>query len=278
MAGLSLGLFSVSSKIMSFNNMKRDSNRSNHLGRPNPLPPYQQGNMDFPTLPPNGTVPETPATPPLPPLVPDFPNLPSYTETQRSSIHLSNGEPSMMGNVHNLPYPTGNEQFTFNASGNHQQAPQLPPIYSNNVINTAVNQYPQYPTTQTPSEAPMIGHAEQQRINRSTTHLGPPPVPNPLPMETPNGLQQNQTSADSLVSRANGIITHFNTGNVSELTRQGFSDRVRGVFNEARSEMDDYPTRDHSNLKQVFRVLADHMMGNGLFSWAVYQGYWDIIG
>ena len=253
--------------------MKRDSKRSNHLGPPNPFPAYQQGNMAVPTPPPTGSI---PAAVPLPPLVPELPYPPSYSEAQHSQIPLSNGEPSMMGNNQILPYPTGNEQPTFNANGFPQLAPQPPPIY-NNVINLDVNQYPQYPTTPAPSEAPMMGDAEEQRINRSN-HLGPSPVPNPPPTETPNARQQNQTSSDSLVKRANEIITYFNTLNMPELTRQGFSGRVMDLFNEARSEMQHYPTRDHSNLRQVFRVLAEHMRGNGLFSWAVYQSYWDVIG
>jgi hypothetical protein len=230
--------------------------------------------MNVSTPVPNGTI---PAAQPLPPLVPDFPTLPSYTETQRSPTRLSNGEPSMMGNVNPLPYPTGDGQLAFNAFGNPQQDPQPPPIYSSNVINTAVNQYPQDPTTQTPSEPPRMGYAELQPVNRST-HLGPPPVHNPPPMEPPNGLQQNQTSSDSLVSRANEIIAYFTTLNMSELTSPGFSDRVMSLFIEARSEMEEYPTRDHRNLKRVFRVLADHMLDNYLFSWDVYEGYWDIIG
>jgi hypothetical protein len=229
--------------------------------------------MGVPTPRPTGMI---PAVVRLPPIVPDLPDLPLYSETQHSPVRLSNGEPSMMGNIQNLPYPTGDEQPAFTVNGNPQLIPQPPPMY-NNIITTDINQYPQYPTTPAPSEPPTMGYREPRRINRSN-HLGPSPVPDPPPPETPNALQQNQTNSDSLVTRANEIIAYFNTLNMFELTRQGFSDRVMDLFNEARSEMQDYPSRDHSNLRQVFRVLADHMMGNGLFSWAVYQSYRDVIG
>jgi hypothetical protein len=174
-----------------------------------------------------------------------------------------------------LPYPHEPQPMLY--ANNYAQLPPAPMPTNNTIFNNPVA-YLQRPRYGTSYEAPRMGSGEQARTNRST-HLGPSPIPAPPPVATPYVYgQQNQISSDSLVSRANEIIIYFTTTNLSQLNSQGFPDRVKDLFNEARSEMASYPTGDHSNLRRVFGILMGYMRVNGLFSWDVYQGYQDVIG
>jgi hypothetical protein len=123
------------------------------------------------------------------------------------------------------------------------------------------NPFAPFPALQQQNEGPGLGYMETTRVDRSA-HLEPPP-PQPPPITQVPGLHQSQASSESsVVQQARAVIADFESANDQVVNGEGFVGRVWGLFEDAKVEMIQYPTKDHNDLRHIFRELSNYMVDN----------------